>query len=177
METRDHSTNGGRKCLISLSSLPLAQGHTILFIEAIMRFVRAALLAPVVIVISGFGAGPGSTASPAAQHAAEVVVRLDRFLGTIDPLLWGHFTEETLTSWEGGVSSEMLVDRKFSIPEERQPGVPLLSGTGGGWEPIEFASNATLVQDDRRPIRAPSVRTGDRRQWQILLRAQAVGLP
>jgi hypothetical protein len=108
-----------------------------------MRFVRAALLAPVVIVISGFGAGPGSTTSPFAQHPAEVVVHLDRSIGTIDPLIYGHLTEETLTSWEGGVSSEMLVDRKFSVPEERFP----FSGTGGGWEPIELASTVTLVQD------------------------------
>jgi hypothetical protein len=45
-------------------------------------------------------------------------VELTQLVCPLDPRIYGHFTEETLTSYEGGVSSE-LFNRKFEMPEER----------------------------------------------------------
>jgi alpha-N-arabinofuranosidase len=82
-----------------------------------------------------------------SSQSASVVIHADRSRGEINPLIFGHFTEETLTSWEGGVSSQLLVDRKFSIPETRDPHAPMMIGVGGPWRPVALAGNVTLVQD------------------------------
>jgi hypothetical protein len=47
-----------------------------------------------------------------------ITVELTQLICPLDPRIYGHFTEETLTSYEGGVSSE-LFNRKFEMPEER----------------------------------------------------------
>jgi len=82
-----------------------------------------------------------------SQSPASISVRLDQTTGTIDPKIYGHFTEETLSSYEGGVSSEMLFNRKFEIPEERDIEQLIFNGVGAGWEPIAVDTNVTLVQD------------------------------
>ena len=120
-----------------------------------MRLFRTAIFARVIVVTTCFAIAQGNQLTPTAQNPSQAVVHLDRTLGAIDPLLWGHFTEETLSDWEGGVSSEMLADRKFSIPEARQLADPRYGGTGGGWVPIEFASNVMLLQDERVYYSAP----------------------
>lgn len=78
---------------------------------------------------------------------SSITVHADRPQGEIDPQIFGHFTEETLTSWEGGASSQLLADRKFSMPETRNPHAPMMKGVGGPWQPIALAGNVTLVQD------------------------------
>jgi len=87
---------------------------------------------------------------PNPVESAAITVHLDRPLGPIDPRIFGHFTEETLTSYEGGILSEMLFNRKFEMPEERrktnQPS-PIVVGTSNGWEPIEVDSSITLMLD------------------------------
>lgn len=110
------------------------------------RLVRIATA--VVTTFVCLGNSVAKAADAAAPKPASVTIRPEMKLGTIDPLIFGHFTEETLTSWEGGVSSELLVDRKFSVPEIRDVAQPWVKGTGGGWEPIQLASNVTLVQDE-----------------------------
>jgi len=54
-----------------------------------------------------------------SQSPASISVRLDQTTGTIDPKIYGHFTEETLSGFEGSVWSELLWNRKFEILEER----------------------------------------------------------
>lgn len=86
--------------------------------------------------------------SPSADNS--VTVHLDQSLGSIDPRIFGHFTEQVLTSYEGGISSELLFNRKFEMPEERTaPNLPspLVSGTSSGWEPMEVDPSVTLVLD------------------------------
>jgi alpha-N-arabinofuranosidase len=120
---------------------------------------KISLLAAKVAAIFLVAIAAGAIWAAASQDSpgpASVTVHLDRTLGIIDPLIYGHFTEETLTSWEGGVSSQMLVDRKFSVPEVRNPGQPWLKGTGGGWEPLQVAPNVTLVQDQVVYYSAPT---------------------
>jgi alpha-L-arabinofuranosidase len=94
-------------------------------------------------------------ASAQKPRSATITVQVDEKLGPIDPLIFGHFTEETLTSYEGGVISEILFDRKFSMPEERSADEPWLKGTGGGWEPIQYAGTVTLAQDEKVYYSAP----------------------
>src|SRR6516164_1427831 len=87
-----------------------------------------ALLAPAVAL----AAGP----STRTDQAAVVTVHVNEPLGLIDPRIFGHFTEEVLTSYEGGISSELLFNRKFEMPEERLAfdlPTPLVIGTAGGW--------------------------------------------
>jgi len=79
--------------------------------------------------------------------AAKITVHTDQILGTIDPNIFGFFTEETLTSYEGGISSEMLFNRKFEIPEERDVHRPWMTGVGSGWEPIILDGRVTLLLD------------------------------
>jgi alpha-L-arabinofuranosidase len=90
-----------------------------------------------------------------STSVATITVHVDKPQGMIDPQIFGHFTEETLTSWEGSASSEILVDRKFSMPEERHPDSPWITGTGGGWEPVRLAGDVTLVQDQQVYYSAP----------------------
>src|ERR1700722_4556255 len=87
----------------------------------------------------------GSSAETAPR--ATVTIHTDRSLGMIDPNIYGHFTEETLTSYEGGVSSEMLFNRKFEVPEERDVHRPWMTGVAAGWEPITLDGNVTLLVD------------------------------
>lgn len=83
-----------------------------------------------------------------AQSRATVTVHVDRPLGAIDPNIFGYFTEETLTSYEGGVSSEMLFNRKFAMPEERDVHRPWMAGVAAGWEPIALDGQVTLLVDN-----------------------------
>lgn len=92
---------------------------------------------------------------PSPAISGSITVHADRPRGEIDPEIFGHFTEETLTSWEGGASSQLLVDRKFSVPEARDPKAPMMIGTGGPWQPIVLAGNVTLVQDQVTYFSAP----------------------
>lgn len=81
---------------------------------------------------------------------ATVTVDLKNSLGIIDPRIFGHFTEETLTSYEGGVLSEMLYNRKFAISEDRNAKASphLFTGACAGWEPLALASGVTIVVDE-----------------------------
>jgi alpha-L-arabinofuranosidase len=85
--------------------------------------------------------------SVAAQSRTVVTVHTDQPLGAIDPNIFGFFTEETLTSYEGGISSEMLFNRKFEMPEERDVHRPWMTGVAAGWEPIALDGNVTLLVD------------------------------
>jgi alpha-N-arabinofuranosidase len=89
------------------------------------------------------------------ERAAEITVHLSETLGTIDPRIFGHYTEETLSSYEGGISSQMLVNRKFGMPEERDINNFLFTGTGAGWEPLAIRSHVTLVLDQAVYFSAP----------------------
>jgi alpha-N-arabinofuranosidase len=91
--------------------------------------------------------------SPAGPNS--ITIHVDHSLGEIDPQIFGHFTEETLSSWEGGASSQLLADRKFSVPELRNPQSPMMTGVGGPWQPIVLAGNVTLVQDRKTYYSAP----------------------
>ncbi|MGH9845420.1 MAG: alpha-L-arabinofuranosidase C-terminal domain-containing protein [Blastocatellia bacterium] len=82
-----------------------------------------------------------------SQSPASISVRLDQTTGTIDPKIYGHFTEETLSGFEGSVWSELLWNRKFEILEERDIAPPIFKGVAAGWEPIALDTNVTLVQD------------------------------
>jgi alpha-N-arabinofuranosidase len=84
-----------------------------------------------------------------ANDAATVTVHIDQHQGSIDPRIFGHYTEDTLSSYEGGVLSEMLYNRKFEMPEERDIKNFLFVGTSSGWEPLGLSSGVTLVLDDR----------------------------
>jgi alpha-N-arabinofuranosidase len=81
------------------------------------------------------------------EAPAAITVHLDRLLGPIDPLIFGHYTEETLTSFDGGISSQLLYNRKFEMPEDRNAQNFLFKGTSQGWEPIGLDSGVTLVLD------------------------------
>jgi hypothetical protein len=92
---------------------------------------------------------------------ARIVVRVSDSLGSIDPRLFGHFTEETLSSYEGSLSSEMLFNRKFEIPEELGAYTAGYSGfhhmgTPAGWYPIEVDPTVSFLTD-RRIFFSPSV--------------------
>jgi alpha-L-arabinofuranosidase len=103
------------------------------------------LLAAVSTLITIQLASKRSSAETAPR--ATVTIHSDRPLGMIDPNIYGHFTEETLTSYEGGVSSEMLFNRKFEVPEERDVHRPWMTGVAAGWEPITLDGNVTLLVD------------------------------
>src|SRR5262245_54374173 len=92
-------------------------------------------------------AGPGLTPQPAA-----ITVHLDKPLGAIDPRIFGHFTEEVLTSYEGGIASELLYNRKFEMPEELPASdlpTPLVIGTASGWEPLAVDTSVALALDQQ----------------------------
>jgi alpha-N-arabinofuranosidase len=79
---------------------------------------------------------------------ATITVDLSQPVGVIDPRIFGHFTEETLTSYEGGVSSQLLFNRKFEMPEDRIVKASVLfKGTSSGWDPIVVDTAVTLVPD------------------------------
>jgi alpha-L-arabinofuranosidase len=82
-----------------------------------------------------------------SQAPGSISVRLEERMGTIDPKIYGHFTEETLSGFEGTVWSELLWNRKFEILEERDIPLPIFKGVAAGWEPIALDTNVTLVQD------------------------------
>lgn len=107
-----------------------------------MRSVISILLILWTWVISPTGAG-------SSQVSGLISVHLDETLGTIDPKIYGHFTELTLSSFEGSVWSDLLFNRKFEIQEERDVTLPalLFTGAAAGWEPIVLDTNVTLVQD------------------------------
>jgi alpha-N-arabinofuranosidase len=82
------------------------------------------------------------------QSSGIITVYLNQMMGAIDPKIYGHFTEMTLSSFEGSVSSEMLFNRKFEIQEERNTSPPVFTGAAAGWEPIALDTSITLVQDN-----------------------------
>ncbi len=84
-----------------------------------------------------------------ATGPATITVRVDQRLGVIDPRIFGHFTEETLGSYEGGISSEMLFNRKFEIAEPRGPGNFNFDGVGAGWEPVTLGTDTSYLLDHR----------------------------
>jgi alpha-L-arabinofuranosidase len=88
-----------------------------------------------------------SLPSREGSDAAIITVHTDRPLGPIDPRIFGHYTEETLTSFDGGVSSQLLFNRKFQMPEDRNAKNFLFKGTSQGWEPISLDTGVTLVLD------------------------------
>ncbi len=120
-----------------------------------MRKHRSHFLFPVALLLCGYAIFSSRLVQGQDIRPAKVTIHFEKKLGTIHPLIFGHFTEETLTSWEGGISSELLVDRKFSMPEERNPQQPWVNGTGGGWEPIDLSGSVTLVQDEQVFYSAP----------------------
>src|SRR5688572_16014038 len=79
--------------------------------------------------------------------AGTITVHINEKMGAIDPRIYGHFTEMTLSSFEGSVSSEMLFNRKFEIQEERNTNPPVFTGVSAGWEPIALDTSITMVQD------------------------------
>ena len=72
------------------------------------------------LVVCLVGLGLSLLSGVSAQQAGQINVLLNERIGEIDPKVYGHFTEETLSSYEGGISSEMLFNRKFEILEERE---------------------------------------------------------
>ncbi len=98
------------------------------------------VLACCLCIISCVDAGQG-------QVPASISVHLNEAGGIIDPKIYGHFTEETLSSFEGGISSEMLFNRKFEIPEERDIQQIIFTGVAAGWEPMVLDTSVTLVPD------------------------------
>ena len=95
---------------------------------------------PAVLLV---GETPTESGAPAA-----ITVDLGQPLGAIDPRIFGHFTEDTLTSYEGGVSSQLLFNRKFEMPEDRDLKTNILfKSTSSGWEPIVVDTAVTLVLD------------------------------
>jgi alpha-N-arabinofuranosidase len=117
------------------------------------RLKPRAVLALVIAVVPLAACPP-----PEAEKSAVITVRLDETLGPIDPRIFGHFTEEVLTSYEGGISSELLFNRKFEMPEERtNPNLPapLVTGAANGWEPVELDGSVTLALD-RKVYFSPS---------------------
>jgi alpha-N-arabinofuranosidase len=88
-------------------------------------------------------------ASPAAAAGdpAVITVHPDRSLGLINPRIFGQYTEETLTSFDGGISSQLLFNRKFEMPEPRDAHNFLFKGVSEGWDPIGLDTGVTLVLD------------------------------
>ena len=82
-----------------------------------------------------------------AANSAVVIVHPDRVMGPINRRIFGQYTEETLTSFDGGVSSQLLFNRKFEMPEPRDAQNFLFKGTSEGWDPIALDTGVTLVLD------------------------------
>ena len=94
-------------------------------------------------------------AAPAGPRAV-ITIHPDQALGMIDPRIFGEFTEATLTSYEGGVLSEMLFNRKFEIPEDGRGTSAFDSfGLASGWQPVQFDSSVSFLVD-RRNYYSPS---------------------
>jgi alpha-N-arabinofuranosidase len=81
------------------------------------------------------------------NQSAAITVSIDRHLGIIDPRIFGHYTEDTLTSIEGGISSQLIYNRKFAMPEDRDARNFLFKGVSQGWEPIGLDTGVTLLLD------------------------------
>ncbi len=82
-----------------------------------------------------------------AAGSAVITVSPDRRLGPINPRIFGQYTEETLTSFDGGISSQLLFNRKFEMPEPRSAQNFLFKGVSEGWDPIGLDTGVTLVLD------------------------------
>ena len=87
------------------------------------------------------------SSSFALQTAASITVNVSDPLGVIDPTIYGHFTELTLSSFEGAIWSELLFNRKFEASEERDIDQIIFSGTAAGWEPIAIDTRVSLLRD------------------------------
>ncbi len=81
------------------------------------------------------------------QSSASITIQVNETLGVIDPTIYGHFTELTLSSFEGAIWSEQVFNRKFEAPEERDINQIIFSGTAAGWEPIAIDTRVSLVRD------------------------------
>ena len=111
---------------------------------------RIACLNVQLLILSVSAGFMGLGQSTAADPPASITIHLDQPVGPIDSRIFGHFTEEVLTSYEGGISSELLFNRKFEMPEERKDvKIPsaLVLGTGSGWDPIEIDTAVSFVPD------------------------------
>ena len=86
---------------------------------------------------------------------ATIRVHLDDPIGFIRPQVFGHFTELTLTSFEGTVWSEMLFNRKFGQEDPSDELVEIRTGTGSGWEPLRIDTNVSLHLDTQVYYSAP----------------------
>ena len=88
-------------------------------------------------------------ARPATGQASSAVINVhpDRRIGPISPRIFGQYTEETLTSFDGGISSQLLFNRKFEMPEPRDAQNFLFKGVSEGWDPIGLDTGVTLVLD------------------------------
>ncbi len=93
--------------------------------------------------------------SQPANEATTVQIHLNDRLGEIDPNIYGHFTELTLTSFEGGVHAEMLVNRKFAEPEQLERFPYPRSGTGLAWEALSVDTDIILHLDKQIYYSAP----------------------
>jgi hypothetical protein len=82
------------------------------------------------------------------DESTAITISVNRPLGVIDPRIFGHYTEDTLTSFEGGVSSQLLYNRKFAMPEDRNAQNFLFKGVSQGWEPIGLDTGVTLLLDE-----------------------------
>lgn len=87
------------------------------------------------------------SSSFALQSAASITVSVNEPLGVIDPTIYGHFTELTLSSFEGAIWSELLFNRKFEASEDRDINQIIFSGTAAGWEPIAIDTRVSLLRD------------------------------
>src|SRR5579872_7308389 len=87
-----------------------------------------------------------AAAAAFAADPATVTVHPEASLGKISPEIFGHFTEDTLSSYEGAISSELIYNRKFEIPEQRENGFNSM-GTPAGWEMLEVDGAVSLLPD------------------------------
>src|SRR5690242_3889543 len=87
-----------------------------------------------------------SAAAAFAADPAAVTVHPEIALGTTAHKLFGHFTEHTLSSYEGAISSELIYNRKFEMPEQRETGFNSM-GTPAGWEMLELDGAVSLLPD------------------------------
>jgi alpha-L-arabinofuranosidase len=106
-----------------------------------MKTVAATSLAGLMTHDSGF--------TLEGERPAVITVHTDQPLGQINPRIFGQYTEETLTSFDGGVSSQLLFNRKFAMPEPRDARNFLFKGTSEGWDPIGLDTGVTLVLDQQ----------------------------
>jgi alpha-L-arabinofuranosidase len=121
-----------------------------------LRWTRACAVAAALAVVLGPASAPSGAQAPAAS--ARIKIDLDRTIGTVDPLLFGNFSEHLGRMIYGGIYDEgnPLSDangyRKDVIEAVRQLDVSILRWPGGN-----FASGYNwkdgIGPKDKRPVR------------------------